>query len=158
MPVHEAGPDPNGLFYQVVTTQEWQSSYGESLRAQGYRYCGLGSYGIIVAPPGGPCWYRKGVTPPPGPDPNIGPTVLPVLANGSPTPSSGGNSGGCCGCGGKPSPATVTQAPVSGPGPGAPTPAGAMPIVARLRGLPWWVYVLAILAVSQALNKGRASG
>lgn len=169
MPIQRVGPDANGLFYQVVGTAEWQGPYGAQLRGQGYRYCGFGSYGVIVAGPGEECYTRVSAPPPPPgggvqpPGPNIGPTVPPETTGGVGSTPPPVHVGGGCGCGGK------TTEPVTQPTqPGAPPPPSTTPVVAgapsstvflaQLKGLPWWVIVLALLAASQLFNRGSARG
>lgn len=147
MPIQQL-TDANGQLYSVVSTQEWQGSYGDGLRAQGYRYCGYGTYGIIVAAQGQPCFQSANAPPPPPPGPNIAPTVPPDT--GAPAaPGVGSMPSGGCGCGEGAAPAV----PVPG-GPAAPSPvAPATMFVDRLRGLPWWVYVLMILVGAQLVGK-----
>lgn len=158
MPVHEVGPDSNGYFYRAVTTAEWSSSYGEQLRAQGYRYCGYGTWGIYVAPAGEPCSYKKDAAPPPpngGGNPP-GPMIQPPAdtTGGSGSPPAPVNIPKGCGCGGGgmgPAVPGPTGAPAA---PSAPAPTPATMVVDRLRGLPWWVYVLAVVVAAQAVRRG----
>lgn len=150
MPVHEVGPDANGFFYRAVTTAEWSSSYGEQLRASGYRYCGYGTWGIYVAPAGEPCSYKKSTTPPP-PEPMILPPEETTGGSGSPPAPVSIPKG--CGCGAaEPGSVPAPGAP-AGPSPATPTKPATM-VVERLRGLPWWVYVLAVLVAAQAVRRG----
>ena len=149
MPVHEVGPDSNGWYYRAVTTAEWSSSYGDQLRAQGYRYCGYGTWGIYVAPAGEACSYKKDAAPPPPP-----PTILPPpeTTGGSGSPPAPVSIPKGCGCG-------AAGSAVPGPtgSPAAPSPMPTKPatmVVERLRGLPWWVYVLAALVAAQAVRRG----
>jgi hypothetical protein len=66
-----------------------------------------------------------------------------------------------CGCQPKDTEA-VTQPTPSGPPPVAPVSTvehiPAVMFLDRVKGLPWWVWVLAFLAASQAFNKGQARG
>jgi len=160
MPIQHVGPDSNGNYYQVVTTSEWQGPYGAQLRASGYRYCGFGTYGIIIAGPGEDCYTKRGstITPPPPPtQPNIGPTVPPETTGGTGSTPAPVHVGGC-GC--KPTQPVTVPAPGGAPAP-APAPVTMAPhvvVLDRLKGLPWWVFVLALLAASQFFNRGSSRG
>lgn len=157
MPIQRVGPDANGDYYQAVTTAEWSGTYGAQLRASGYRYCGYGTWGIYVAGPGEPCSTKGAALPPPPPPP--GPAILPPAetTGGSGSPPAPVNIG--CGC--HKDTGTVTQPAPSGPAPSAPAAPG-MPaapvakVLERFKGLPWWVYVLGALALSQLFNRGSA--
>lgn len=151
MPIRNVGPDVNGLFYQAVTTAEWSGPYGAQLRIQGYRYCGYGTWGIYIAGPGEPCSTSSPTAPAPPP---VQPMILPPAetTGGVGSPPASVNIG--CGC--------HKDAGVVAPPPmaGAPVPVvlsepGQVKVVERLRGLPWWVYVLAALALSQVFNRGK---
>lgn len=153
MPIRTVGPDANGLLYQAVSTAEWGGSYGEQLRAQGYRYCGYGTWGIYVAGPGEPC-YRKQSEPPPGPQ------IIPTVPQDEPAPESPGPTGpvadkACGGCGRRIDSTRPAGAPVAG----APVPA---PVVTMMpekvrtvaATIPWWAWVLLMLAGAQAVRRG----
>lgn len=153
MPVHEVGPDSNGFFYRAVTTAEWSSSYGEQLRAQGYRYCGYGTWGIYVAPAGEPCSYKKDQAPTQPPGPMILPPAETTGGSGSPPAPVSIPKG--CGCGS--GAGSAVPGPTGAPAAPSPTPAptkAATMVVDHLRGLPWWVYVLAALVAAQAVRRG----
>lgn len=161
MPVQRVGPDANGLYFNAVGSAEWDGAYGVQLRSQGYTYCGYGTWGVYVAAPGQPCFDKGpgGVTqPPPPPGPMILPPVETTGGVGSPpAPVHVG-----CGCSSK---GTVTQPTPTGPAPATPSPAPATGasktetgrmLLDQLEGLPWWVYVLGALALSQFFNRGAA--
>lgn len=154
MPLKRVGPDPNGLYFQAVSTAEWSSSYGDQLRAQGYRYCGYGTWGIYVAGPGEPCYTHAEPEPPPGPQ------ILPPAPD-QPAPESPGPTGpvsdhACGGCG---RPFDPTKPPLTpAPGGGAPASAPGTMTTEKVRTLtaniPWWAWVLLMLAGAQAVRRG----
>jgi hypothetical protein len=168
MPLQRVGPDSNGLYYQALTSSEWQGALGVQLRSQGYRYCGFGTWGVYVAGPGQECTSKDlgGVQPPPP-----GPYILPMI---QPPPETTGGVGstpapvhvGGCGCGSK-GPEAVTQPAQPGAAPVIPagpvstvsaTHVSAVMVLDRLKGLPWWVYVLALLAAAHFVSRGQARG
>lgn len=65
-----------------------------------------------------------------------------------------------CGCLGE-TPTSATPPAPGGAGTATASPAVPVPVVKvldRLMGLPWWVYVLALLAASQLFNRGQVRG
>lgn len=99
--------------------------------------------------------------PPPGPALPPGPMILPPAETtggvGSPPASVD------VGCGCHKDAGTVTQPTPSGPTPSAPpapipstTEPTARMVLERLQGLPWWVYALGVLVLSQLLNRDGA--
>lgn len=98
-----------------------------------------------------------------------GQLVAPVVAPIQPPPETTGGAGAGSppasvnvGCGCHKDAGAVTQPAPSGPAPvvGAPAPSKPEPtagaVLDRLKGLPWWVYLLGILALSQLFNRGGA--
>jgi hypothetical protein len=83
--------------------------------------------------------------------PFIGPIPPPETTGGVGSPPAPIKIG--CGC----HKGTVTTAPTPAPAP-TPKPVVAPVFVDRFKGLPWWVYVLAALALSQLFNRGQARG
>lgn len=143
MPLHKYYDTPNNLIYNALTPTEWQGSEGAALRAQGWTYCGFGTGGVYVAPPGGPCSTRGNA-----PGPNIIPTVPADIA--APTEIAGPTSSvadkACNRCN-TPARAVGPSSPITG-APIAPTP-GARP--ASSFALPWWVWVLVALTLAQVV-------
>lgn len=136
--------ESNGATYWTVTTSEWSGAYGEQLRAQGYRYCGFGTYGIIVAAPGQPCYAT--VTP-------SGPAIIATVPQDEPAPSQGPAGPvvdtTCKRCNdSKPSAAAVSAAT---------SPQAMAAAAARAQtpaGYPWWLFVLAALTLAQVVKNG----
>lgn len=142
MPVTKYYDSTNKDYYNAIGTAAWAGAEGATLRSQGWTYCGFGTGGIYIAPPGGPC-STKGSAPPG--QPNILPPAPPPenLA-----PSNGVADQACNRC--KKTTTTTPGSPTSG----APAPA---PGARRAAGfaLPWWVWVLAALTLAQVVYNGR---
>jgi len=132
--------DNNGATYNAIGTAAWYGSEGVTLRAQGWTYCGFGTGGIYIAPPGGPCYTMS--TPP---QPNVGPTAPP---SDTPGPQSAVTDKACGSC----RKSTATTSPITG-APPTPTTTGAKP--ASKPGLPWWLWVLVALTLAQVVYNGR---
>lgn len=134
--------DSNGNTYNALGTAAWLGAEGATLRSQGWTYCGFGTGGVYLAPPGGgPCSTRSSSGPsilPPAPPPeNLAPSnAVPDRA--------------CTRCTQK----TTATAPSSQiTGAPAPTP-GARP--APKPALPWWLWVLAALTLAQVIHGRNA--
>lgn len=162
MPLQRVGPDSNGLYYQAVTTVEWSGALGVQLRMAGYRYCGYGTWGVYVAAPGQECYTRDASQPPPlppppgpgGPGPSIGPTAPPQTTGGTGSTPAPITVGGCGRCG-QPPQAVTPPAPTGGAPVPVPPARPGVQILTQVKGLPWWVFVLAALALSQFFNRGQ---
>lgn len=132
--------DSNGT-YKAIGTAAWYGAEGQALRAQGWQYCGFGTNGIIIAPPGGQCYTRA--TPQ---QPNIIPIAPPP---DTPGPSSAVPDKACGSC--RKSSATITS-----PLTGAPTtPPPSTGTTVKKSGLPWWLWVLVALTLAQVVYNGR---
>lgn len=129
--------DNNDNVYNAISPTAWSGAEGATLRAQGWTYCGFGTGGIYIAPPGGPCYTKAtsqpNILPPAPPTDTPGPTnAVPDQACGSCRKSAAAN---------VPT-NSITGAP-------APTP-GARP--APKTALPWWLWVLAALTLAQVIH------
>lgn len=129
--------DSNGWVYNAVTTAEWYSSYGDTLRAEGWRYCGYGTWGIYITK-GADCATRaiSSSEPqilPPSPD---APTPQPRMITDT----------ACSGCRPVAPPQIVKPAPTTTPT----IPAAGMPTTPRAQ-YPWWVFVLVALTLAQVI-------
>lgn len=141
MPVARVGPDSNGLYYNAVSTAEWQGSYGQQLRAAGWTYCGYGTWGVYVAPPGGPC----SSTSPSGPSQPPGPQILPPAPADTPVGNASAPVTSCCR-------QVVVRPQVGGVIPsGQPAPAATETVTTDLAldlsGVPRWLWWLILLLV-----------
>lgn len=132
--------DENGTYY-TIGTAAWYGAEGAALRAQGWQYCGFGTYGIITAPPGAPCFRAASGGGGPG-QPNIGPTAPPP---DTPAPTSGVADKACGRCSSQ-SGSAPTISPTTGPTTVSPTQPKAR------QGIPWWVWVLATLTLAQVVH------
>lgn len=132
----------NGLTYWVIGTAAWYGSEGEQLRAQGWRYCGYGTYGIIGAQGSNPCYTNA-----PTQEPNIG---LPVQPDVGTPPGSTGPTGAvadkACGT------CRKTTQQIQTPGAPAPTPGARPAPTAPKSKYPWWVLVLVALTLAQIVH------
>lgn len=127
--------DSNGYVYNAIGTAAWSGAEGATLRSQGWTYCGFGTGGIYIAPPGGPCYTKTAPS-----QPNILPPAPPT---DTPGPSSAVPDKACGACRKSSSGGTV-------PTPGAPAPTpGARP--ASKSSLPWWLWVLVALTAAQVV-------
>lgn len=148
MPLQRVGPDSNGLYYNALSTSEWQGAYGDQLRAAGYTYCGFGTWGVYVAAPGEPCSSSGaggggGVLP--GGGGVGGPQILPTYQP-FPADNQASSGSGCCGSRG-----VMPGAPRTAGAP-APAPGGVDVTVRRdeLERIPrwlWWVLIVLVLIV-----------
>lgn len=140
MPLTRVGPDSNGLYYNAVSTAEWQGAYGDQLRAAGYRYCGYGTWGVYVAAAGDPCSSR-----------DAGPSIVPVVI------PPGGQPGGVTPQGQTPAPVTsccrqvVTRLPPPSSLPMTPAPEETPAAVdVGLSNVPrwfWWLILILVILV-----------
>jgi len=136
MPLHKYYDTQNGDTYNALTWTEWAGAEGATLRSQGWTYCGFGTGGVYVAPPGGPCSTKTGGVS----GPNVGPTAPPADI---PAPTSSVSDKACNRCN-APAGATGPSSPITG----APAPTPGMRPAPRF-ALPWWVWVLAALTLAQ---------
>lgn len=142
--------DSNGLTFAAITSTEWAGAYGDGLRAQGYTYCGYGTWGVYVKPAGQvDCGVRtqappsggSSVPPPPTTTGGVGSPPAPTVIQG---------------CGSCRKATTVTGG--SAPTPGASTGPGTVTVPgARRTGYPWWVIVLAVMVLAQIVG-GKDNG
>lgn len=137
MPLHKYYDTVNGDVYNALTPTEWQGAEGATLRSQGWTYCGFGTGGTYIAPPGGPCSTK---TQPPI---NIGPTVpqQPAGGGGSSVPVVTDT---CTSC----RKSTTTVAPIQNLGSTQQT----TKVIVKKSGLPWWVILLAILLAAKVVG------
>jgi hypothetical protein len=139
--------DNNGLTYTALGTAAWYGDEGAALRAQGYTYCGFGTFGVYLLAPGESrdpvygCGKKAGGNAP-------GPSVIPTVPSdiGATTASPVKPVTDSCGsCHQATSPVVGTPAQPAPPV----VPANAMPTVVAKKPFPWWLLIiLAILAVS----------
>lgn len=147
MPVQRVGPDSNGNYYNAIPAAEWeyQNPIGVALRAQGWRYCGYGTWGVYIALPGKPCWEKA-----PTAQPNILPPVAPEP--GPLGPSNPAVVDDACGCHGRAAPETTK--PVSeGPATPAPVATDTTPVASGTKKrFPWWLWVLILLTAAKVTH------
>ncbi len=131
--------DNNGNVYNAISPTAWSGSEGSTLRSQGWTYCGFGTGGVYIAPPGAPCFTKSAV-------PSIGPTVPTDTPGSAPTSAVPDSACGSC----KKSATNVPTNPITG------APVTTFPTQPAARStFPWWVWVLLALTLAEIVNRGR---
>lgn len=128
--------DSNGWTYNAVSTAEWYGSYGDTLRAAGWRYCGYGTWGIYITQ-GADCATRTMITP------FIHQPIQQDVA--APAPANVVTDKACGGCR-----KSATPSQPGAPQPATPTP-GARPAPSASPKYPWWLWVLVALTLAQVV-------
>lgn len=131
--------DSNGLTYNAIGSAAWQGQEGIDLRAQGWTYCGFGTWGVYIAPPGGPCYTKAAAV-------VTQPNILPKAPEDVAAPS-GGVSDTCSTChkAAPPPPAGFVQV---GGTPSQPT----LVKIETKKPFPWWLIIILVLV---AVSHGR---
>lgn len=138
--------DSNGITYNAINTADWYGAEGIALRAQGWAYCGFGTWGVYIRPPGvsfDDCYKRTVVQ-----KPNILPPAPQADTGGAASSVPLVTDKACGSCRRH----TTTTAPaMSSPSVTVPTQPG-VKVVVKKSGLPWWVILLALLLAAKVVG------